>query len=93
MAAGDCVLSENCAQPFSPTLLRSRTVVEVQHAAHALPSANDTEAIGSRNRLNELVPDALMIPLRVIVRHELRDGASRVALTEEQHAVQALLFG
>jgi hypothetical protein len=36
--------------------------------------------------LNELVPDALMIPLHVIVRHELRAGAPKVAFTEKQHA-------
>jgi hypothetical protein len=85
----DCVLSENCAHPFSPTLLRRRSVVEVQHPAHAPPSANNTLAIGSRQRLNEIVPDALMIPLRVIVRHELRESAPKVPFAEEQHAVQA----
>ena len=54
------VLSENCAHPFSPTVLRGRPVVKVEHAAHALPSANDTLAVRSRQRLNELIPDALM---------------------------------
>jgi hypothetical protein len=36
--------------------------------------------------------DVRMIPLRVIVRHELRDAASEVALAEQHHAAQALLF-
>ena len=70
----DLVLSENCALPFSPTRLRGRPVAEVQHAAHALPTANDALVIGPRQRLNELVPNPLMIPFRVIMRHELREG-------------------
>jgi hypothetical protein len=86
------VLSENCAHRFSPSLLCGRPVVKVQHAAQALPATNHTVAIGSLQGLNELVPDALMIPLRVIVRHELRHGAPKVALAKEQYAVQALLF-
>ena len=88
----DAVLSENCAHRFSSGLLCGRPVVKVQHAAHALPATNHTVAIGSLQGLNELVPDALMIPLRVIVRHELRHGAPKVALAKEQYAVQALLF-
>jgi hypothetical protein len=72
-------------------LLCGRPVAKVQHAAYALPPANHTLAIGSLQGLNELVPDALMIPLRVIVRQELRHGAPKVALAKEQYAVQALL--
>ena len=33
-----------------------------------------------------------MVPFGVVVHHELRDGASEVALAEWDHAIQALFF-
>ena len=33
-----------------------------------------------------------MVPLRMIVRHELCESAPKVTFTKEQHAVHALLF-
>ena len=91
-------LRRTCARlcPYYPRtaliLLRGRSVVEVQHAAHARPSAHRTMASGSDLWLDKLIANALMIPLRMVVRDELRDGAPKVALAEEQYAVQAFLF-
>ena len=82
----DLVLSER-----SLTLLRGAVVV-VQHAAQALPPAKGTRGIGTPQRLNELVAKALVVPLGVVVRHELRDRAPKVTLPEQNHAIQALLF-
>jgi hypothetical protein len=33
-----------------------------------------------------------MIPFTVIVRHELRNGSSKVALPDRDHAIEALLL-
>jgi hypothetical protein len=37
-------------------------------------------------------PKALVVPLGVVVRHELRHRAPTVTLPEGNHAIQALLF-
>ena len=68
------------------------SVIEVQHSAHARPPANDALAIDSAQRLKELVQHALMIPLRMIVRHEFGDGAPKVGLAKQHDALEALLF-
>jgi hypothetical protein len=38
-------------------------------------------------RLNELVAEALMVPLGVILRHELRHRAPKVTLAKQDHAM------
>ena len=52
--------------------LRS-TVVVVQQTTNPLAAANTSLAVGLPNRLNQLVTDALMIPLAVVVRNEFRE--------------------
>jgi hypothetical protein len=39
-------------------------------------------AIRSPERLNQFVPDALMIPLAMVVGHEFGDDASKMSLPE-----------
>ena len=43
-------------------------------------------AIRSRERLNQLVADALMIPLNMVVGDELGDRASKMSLPQWDHA-------
>ena len=56
------------------------TVVVVQHATNPLAAANRSLAIRSPERLNQLVTDALMIPLGMVVGDELGNRASKMSL-------------
>ena len=56
-------------------------VVVIQQTAHTRPAANRPAATGSPERLNQFVADALMVSLTVVVRHEVRNRAAKVALT------------
>jgi hypothetical protein len=55
------------------------TMVVAQHAANPLAATNRSSAIRSRERLSQLVADALMIPLAVVVGHELGDRAPQMS--------------
>ena len=72
-------------------LLRG-TVVVVRQATYALVSANRSVDRRSPELLNQFVADALMVPLAIVVGHEVGNGAPKVALTERDHAIEALLF-
>jgi hypothetical protein len=47
-----------------------------------LAAPNNSLAIGSPERLNQLVTDALMIPLSMVVGDELGNRASKMSLPE-----------
>jgi hypothetical protein len=49
-------------------------------------------AIRSPERLNQLVADALMIPLGFVMGNELGNRASKMSLTQRNHAREALLL-
>jgi len=68
------------------------TVVVTQHAANPLVATNTSLAIHSPERLNQLVPDALMIPLGVVVGYKLGNHASQMSLPQRDHAREALLL-
>jgi hypothetical protein len=68
---------------------RRRPVVIVQHASDPLTAANTTLAIGSLERLNQLVTDALMIPVSMVVGDELGNRASKMSLPAQDHALEA----
>ncbi len=68
------------------------TVVVIQHATYPLAAANRSLAIRSPERLNQLVADALMIPLDMVVGDELGDCASKMSLPQRDHARKALLL-
>jgi hypothetical protein len=67
------------------------TVVVVQHATDPLTTPNASLAFGSLERLNQLVTDALMIPLRMVVGDELGNRVSKMSLPEQDDALEALL--
>lgn len=67
-----------------------RTVVVVQHAAYAATSANRSMGLHSPERLKQLVANTLMVPLAMVMRHELGNRLLKVALTKRGHAIQAL---
>jgi hypothetical protein len=67
------------------------TVVVVQHPTNPLTAANTSSAIGSLERLNQLVTDALMVPLSMVVGNELGNRASKMSLPEQNHALEALV--
>jgi hypothetical protein len=71
--------------------LRS-TVVIVQHATNPLTAANAASAICSLERLNQLVTDALVVPLGMVVDYELGNRASKMSFPEQDHPLQALLL-
>jgi len=85
----DRVLSENSGA--FPGLLRGAVVV-VQHAAQPLALADGTRGRWPPERLNQFVAEALVVPLDVIMRHELRQGTPEVALAEHDQTVEAFLF-
>ena len=68
------------------------TVVIVQHATNPLAAANTPLAIRSPERLNQLVTDALMIPLSMVVGDELGNRASKMSLPQRNYARKALLL-
>ena len=57
------------------------TVVVIQQTAHTRRAANRPAATGSPERLNQFVANALMVPLTVVVRHELRNRAAKIDRT------------
>ena len=67
-------------------------VVVIQQTAHTRPAANRPAATGSPERLNQFVADALMVPLTVVVRHEICNRATKMALPQQDHALEALLL-
>lgn len=68
------------------------TIVVVQHATDPLASTKRSVSSGPREWLNQLVPDALMVTLDVVVRHELGYRATKMPLPQQDHAIEALLF-
>jgi hypothetical protein len=85
----DRVVSDNSVD--NPPSSRD-TVVVIHQPAHTRSAANRPAATGSLERLNQFVADALMVPLTVVVRDELRNRAAKVALTQRDHAVEAFLL-
>ena len=71
----------------------SGPVVVVQHATQALP-ALDLSCVTEVARFwaDELVPQALMIALAVIMSDEVLNGGPQRLLAEEDHAIQARLL-
>ena len=47
--------------------------------------------IGSRDPVNQLAGEALMVPPEMVVRDELANRAAKMAFTERDHAIEALL--
>ena len=76
MPSVDLAMSDNSSESRG---LRD-TVVVIQHATYPLAAANRSLAIRSPERLNQLVPDALMTPFEMVVGHEFGDGVSKVSL-------------
>jgi len=57
-----------------------------------LTAANTSLAIGSLEWVNQLVTNALMIPLCMVVGDELRNRASKMSFPEHDHALEALFL-
>jgi hypothetical protein len=55
-------------------------------------SADRTASISSREWLNQLVTDALMVSFGMVMGHELGDRATKVPLPQQDYAIEALLF-
>jgi hypothetical protein len=64
------------------------TVVVIQHATYPLAAADTSLAIRSPERLNQLVPDALMTPFEMVVGHEFGDGVSKVTKASSGYRVE-----
>jgi hypothetical protein len=88
-SASGFVMSDNWSESLSR--LR-RQVATVQHATNPLTAANRSLANRSPDRLNQLVTDALTIPLAMVVGHEPSDHATKMLLPEQDHALEALLL-
>ena len=70
---------------------RSRcAVVVAQQPAQPVSAADLGPARGRGGRGDQLIPEPLMVPLPVVVRHELVEGAEEPTLPEEDQAVEAL---
>jgi hypothetical protein len=79
--------------PTTPARSGRVAVVVVQHAAQATPPPDSASRPKvARFRADDLVREALMIPLGVIVLHEVLNGRPQGRLAEEDHPVQAGLL-
>ena len=68
------VMSDNSSE----SLGLGGTVVVIQHATYPLAPSNRSLVIRSPGQLNQVVPDALMIPLAMVVGHELGNRAPTI---------------
>ena len=57
------------------------TIVVGQNATDPLTALNRSLAVRSPERLNQLVPDSLMIPLAMVVGYELGNRASKTGMS------------
>src|SRR5262249_34411492 len=67
-----------------------RAVVVPQQPAQSVPTPNLRPASTCGFRGDQLIPEPLMVPLPVIVRHELVEGAKQPTLAEQDQAVETL---
>jgi hypothetical protein len=86
MTSRDREVSDN-----SVAALPGGLVVVVQHASQALPSAHRARGSRPREWVNQRVPESLVVAVRVVVRHEFRQGAPNMALADHNYAIQAFL--
>ena len=61
-------------------------------ATAPMASANRSVAIGSREWLNQLVADSLMVSLDMAVGHGLGYRAPKMPLPQQDHAIEALFL-
>ena len=66
-------------------------IVVAQQAAQAVATTNPAAIGRGRSRRNQIVAEALVIPLLVVVHHELFEHVQETSLAQEDQAVQALL--
>src|SRR5262245_51508006 len=66
-------------------------VVVVQESAEALLARDDALAVAEHG-IDELVPDALVVPLLEVVRLVLAEGTVERRGPEADHAVEALIL-
>jgi hypothetical protein len=69
--------------------LRGRPIVVAQNPAHSLTPANRPTGSSHGQTLDERVPDALVIPLSVIVVNEVPHQAPKVPLPHRYNAIEA----
>ena len=69
-----------------------RACVVIEKPAEALTTANPTGALDGRRAVNEFVAEALVIPLLVIMRHELGDRLTEMPVAERDHPLEALVL-
>ena len=73
------------------TTASGRTVVVVEESAQTLTPTNSPARHG-KGTIDELVADALMIPLSVVVGDEFVYRSPKVLLPEQYHAGEAFFF-
>src|ERR671919_2644020 len=86
--------SPPAAPPYCPKLVpRSRcpVVVVAQQPAQPVATANSGATERTGRRRNQVVAEALMVPLRMVVRHEFLEHVQQAPFAEENQVVQALL--
>lgn len=67
-------------------------MVIVEHSTETLAPMHQPSWRDDRSGSNEPVFEALMVSLRVVVRHESGDRALKRVLSEEDHSIQSLGF-
>jgi hypothetical protein len=68
-----------------------RPVVVSQQPAQPVPAADLGPTRGSGCRGDQRIPESLMVPLPMVVRHELVQGAEQPALSEQDEAIETLV--
>ena len=86
---------------MSPSLGGTVHIDELCHAARSVviqqttqPGTPTDPALGlnTSSTLNQPIPQPLMVPLTMIMSHEILDGSSKVALANRNDPIEALLF-
>ena len=63
--------------------------VELQHSAETLSTTHKVGGADLAGRIDEAIPESLMIPFKMIMGHEFPNRMSRAGLAEEDHSIQA----
>ncbi len=67
-------------------------MVVTENPAQSLAATNGTRRSLDNLTVDEFVPKPLVIPLTVIVRHELPEGSPKMPLTQGHDPIEAFLF-
>jgi hypothetical protein len=73
----------------SASPLRSGAIVATEKVAHALATANRTAGSLRLGSIDQLVAQPVVVPLAMVMRHEVGERPPKMAFTELDDAIEA----